>query len=228
MHIPKWKRWLSYLTELELEHISSDLHESLTISLIQGRIQLFADKAIYSFEDLYSNFAEAFNRVDLSRLPGKRVLVLGLGLGSVIQLLERNHHFQGEYTAVEWDEAIIYLAEKYTLTDLDVPLMTIAADAEIFLETYTDESFDLILVDIFKDDIIPDYFSTKACLKRLHMLLEPQGLIISNRLYRSSADQTITNRYTTEIFQSIFPNSAALTVEGNRLLFQDAAYLKSL
>lgn len=228
MHIPKWKRWLSYLTELELEHISSDLHESLTISLVQGRIQLFADKAIYSFEDLYSNFAEAFKHVDLNRLPGKRVLVLGLGLGSVIQLLEKKHAFHGEYTAVEWDEAIIYLAEKYTLKNIDVPLMTIAADAEIFLKTYTDELFDLILVDIFQDDVIPPYFSTKTCLQKLKSILATEGLIISNRLYKSPADQANTNLYTKDVFQTIFPTSAAITVEGNRLLFQDAAYLKSL
>lgn len=228
MLIPGWKRLLSYVTEIELEHLSSDYHESLTVCLTRGRIQLYADKAIYSFEDLYTNFSEAFLRVDLKRLPGKRVLVLGLGLGSVIQILEECHHFHGEYTAVEWDEAIIYLAEKYTLSRIEAPVMTFAADAEIFLKTYNDELFDLILVDIFHDDVIPPFFSSRACLDMLKESLHPDGLLISNRLYRSAADQAETDRYSRDIFKSAFPAAGALTIEGNRVLVQDTAYLKSV
>ncbi|MCF8236802.1 MAG: hypothetical protein K9I85_01490 [Saprospiraceae bacterium] len=228
MRVARWKRWLSHLMEIEIEHLSSDLHESLTVSLIKGRIQLYADKAIYSFEDLYSNFAEAFNRIDLGRLPGKRVLVLGLGLGSVIQLLEQKHDFQGEYTAVEWDEAIIYLAEKYTLHQVHAPIWTIAGDAEIFLETYAGDPFDLVLVDIFQDDHIPEYFSSRACLIALQNLLHPQGLMISNRLYRTKKDQEITDQFARDVFLPVFPDARGLTVEGNRVLFQDAAYLKTV
>ncbi len=223
-----WKRWLSYLTELEIEHLTSDLHETLTVCLVKGRIQLYADRAIYSFEDLYSNFAEAFMRVELDRIPGKRVLVLGLGLGSVIQLLEQKHQFNGEYTAVEWDEAIIYLAEKYTLHQIQAPLLTLAADAEIFLQTYEGDPFDLILVDIFQDDRIPTYFSSRGCLLALRKMLQPNGLIISNRLYRTRQDRVETDEYVRKVFHPLFPNGCGFTVEGNRVLIQDAAYLKTV
>lgn len=213
--------------EWELEHLHTDLHESLTVSLVNGRIQLFADRAIYSFEDLYANFAEAFARIDLNRLPGSRVLVLGLGLGSVIQLLEQKHHFKGDYTAVEQEEAIIYLAEKYTLGGLDGRITTITGDAKPFLLHYRGAPFDLVLLDVFQDDEIPEFFSTRSCLDCIQDLLSPDGLLIANRLYRTPHDQQQTDRYVRDIFKPMFPHAAALTVEGNRILFQDASYLKS-
>ncbi|MEZ5032750.1 MAG: methionine biosynthesis protein MetW [Saprospiraceae bacterium] len=227
MSIPRWKRWLSYLVELELEHLRTDMHESLTVSLVRGRIQLFADRAIYSFEDLYSNFAEAFHRIDLSRLPGSRVLVLGLGLGSVIQLLEEQHDFQGDYTAIEQDEAIIYLARKYTIDTINRPITTITGDAEPFLLSYQGSSFDLVLLDIFQDDHIPEFFSTPTCLACIQRLLHSNGLLITNRLYRTPQDQVQTDQYVRHVFKTMFPHAAAMTVEGNRILFHDASYLKS-
>lgn len=225
--VPLWKRWISHLFPIPVRHFATSVHPQLWVTVSRGRYQLSTPHAIYSFEDLYLNFAEAFRHTDLTRLPGKDVLVLGLGLGSVIRILEERFHMNGDYTAVELDEGIIGLAEEFGLADLRAPVTVIAADAEIFLRLQHDRQWDLILLDIFMDDRIPDFFSSADCLDQITRCLSAGGLLVNNRLYRSAVDRSETERYQREIFEPHFPHTAALDVQGNRMLFSDRAYLLS-
>lgn len=226
MKIPRWKRWLSWIWPLTIRTRRSAIHPSLTLLLSKGRFQLCTPQAIYSFGDLYVNFARTFRALALERLPGKDVLVLGLGLGSVIEMLENEHGLGGDYTAVEVDEAIIDLAKTFTLDELEVPLTIITADARDFLEVPSSRQFDLILLDIFQDVRIPDYFWTSKCLNRLDALLRPGGLLLDNRLYRSREDKVRTEAYLKDVFLPRFPHAAWMDVEGNRILIQDGSFLK--
>lgn len=225
--LPLWKRWLSHVFPIPVRRVSTSVHPDLTVALVRGRYQLSTPHAIYSFEDLYLNFAEAFRHTDFSRLPGREVLVLGLGLGSVIQILEEQFDLQGDYTAIELDEGIIGLAEEFGLAEVDAPVTVIAADAASFLQVQAGRTWDLILLDIFMDDRVPDFFSSSECLTLLAECLSDGGLLINNRLYRSSADRRETDRYQQEVFLKAFPHAAAIDVQGNRMLFSDRAYLLS-
>ncbi len=227
MIIPPWKRWLSYLWPITLDCLATEEHDYLLVSLVRGRLQLSTPNAIYSFEDLYINFAEAFRKINFDKLPGKNVLVLGLGLGSVIQMLEQEHHLGGTYTGVELDEAIIDLAQKFTLSHLDAQVTFIATDGAAFLQSWVGPGFDLIILDIFKDVKIPSYFSSAPCLEQVCALLSPAGLFLSNRLYRTNNDKKKTDTYVAEIFKNKFPNTISLNIEGNLILINDRAYLKS-
>ena len=226
--IPPWKKWLSHLFPIPVRRVATPLHPDLSVSLVRGRYQLCTPHAIYSFEDLYLNFAEAFRHTDFGRLPGRDVLVLGLGLGSVIRILEDRFDLQGDYTAVELDEGIIGLAEEFGLGTVRAPVTVIAADAETFLRVQAGRTWDLILLDIFLDDQVPDFFSTPECLTLLRQCLSDGGLLINNRLYRSAADQRDTDRYQREVFQAGFQEYGAIDVQGNRMLFSDRAYLLSV
>ena len=53
---PRWKKWLSHIIELELEKIESGYGHTLSLCLSDGRFQLNAENAIYSWEDKYDNF----------------------------------------------------------------------------------------------------------------------------------------------------------------------------
>lgn len=226
MKFPRWKRWLSYLYPIPVRHVSSPLHPTLYLELVRGRLQLSANRAIYSFEDLYLNFAEVFRHSDLQRLQGGDVLVLGLGLGSVIQMLERDHQLRGHYTAVEHDEVIAAWADELILKDLNARVQCIVANAASYLEQSTGQ-FDLILLDIFEDDQIPAWFSSAECLEHVQRLLRPGGLLISNRLYRSARDKEETNRYVGEVFGPAFPQAAWLDVNGNRMLISDRSFVRA-
>jgi len=224
-----WQRLRSYLWPVPLRTLRTPRHPRLSLQLVRGRYQLSTPNAVYSFGDLYVNFAEAFRILDLHRLPGRKVLVLGLGLGSVIELLENHHHFEGAYTAVEFDEDIIALARACTLDEISAPVRTIAADAADFLRGGAPGGpFDLILMDIFCDVLIPPFFSTGTCADLISGALAPGGLLIENRLYRTRADKANTEAYYRKVFLPRHPQAACLDVDGNRMLIQDGAYLSSM
>lgn len=67
------------------------------------------------------------------------------------------------YTGVELDEAVIYLASKYVMDELKSEIELIHADAYAFI-SQNKIKYDLICIDIFIDDKIPEIFLTKEFL----------------------------------------------------------------
>lgn len=220
MQPPRWKKWLSYFFEQHMESASSEYNPHLYVSLNRGRYQLCTAHAVYSFEELYDNFYKTFQRLDFEALPGKRVLLLGLGLGSIPQMLEQHFKQSFHYTAVEIDEAIIYLANKYVLHGLNSSIETICADATIFMEQ-TEEQFDLICMDIFLDDIVPSAFETVDFLENLKACLHPQGILLYNRLSVTDKDLSKTKAFFEYTFSDIFPNGTYYDVQSNWILIND-------
>lgn len=222
--VPKWKKWLSYIAEVHLESAPSKHNPHLYVSMRRGRFQLSTAHAIYSYEDLYTNFLYAFRQMRLERLPGDEVLLLGLGLGSVPLMLERvfDRHFR--YTAVELDPNVIYLASNYGLSGLASPITTLAADAHAYM-MQQEEEYSLICMDVFLDDVIPTAFKQRSFLKALKSALQPGGVVMYNCLYRSDADQSATEHFYRTHFLEVFPDGGYMEVAGNWILLSDKAIL---
>jgi len=215
--IPAWKRWLSYLFEFHLESAPSEYNPHLYVSLKNGRYQMCTAHAIYSYEDLYTNFYYAFEQVDLRSLPNREVLVLGLGLGSIPFMLERHFGQSFNYTLVEIDEQVIALAEKYCLQGLDSPTTTIQADAFAFM-MQNQTKYGMICMDIFRDDVIPKPFESAGFLQALKRGLAPGGTLLYNRLYRKESDKTKTEAFFNNQFLPVFPQGSYYEKDGNWVL----------
>jgi len=214
---PKWKRWLSYLMEMEIETIESIHQFPLTVALTKGRYQLYTDNAIYSFDDLYDNFYKAFEQIALDQIPSDDVLILGFGLGSIPYMLE--HHFERQfvYTGVEMDEAVIYLASKYTLPRLKSPVQLIQSRAEIYAGQCP-QQFGLICMDVFVSDQVPEVLERPVFLQQLKELLLPNGILLFNRLFLTPEDQEKTRRFYKEVFSEVFEDATYVEVKGNWIL----------
>lgn len=214
---PLWKNWLSYLFEWHIESSSSAYNPHLYVSLKKGRYQLSTAHAVYSFADLYSNFADTFDLLDWETNEIRKVLVLGLGLGSIPLLLEEHLGSDFHCTAIEIDEAVIGLASKYGLPGLSAPLEVICANAETYL-AQSQERFDLICMDIFLDDKVPTYFEGAPFLQALKDHLEPKGVLLYNRLAASKPDTKATEAFYKGNFLKIFPAGEYLPLSGNWML----------
>ena len=224
-HPPKWKKWLSYLFEQHIESVEGTLNPSLHVSLVNGRYQLSTDTAVYSFDDLYDNFTTAFEQTDLNAFQPKSVLILGLGLGSVPYILESKYNLQPAYTAVELDEAVIYLAEKYRLADLKAPIQCIAADAEVFVSINT-EIFDLIVIDIFIDDLIPVPFLEETFMAQIKDMLHADGLLMFNHMAMDKEQKERSIQYLEQVMRPLFPSSTYIETRNNHILVNTSQYLK--
>lgn len=227
IQIPRWRYWLSHVWEQTLETTSSEHNDYLQVSLVRGRLQLTAEDAIYSFADYYLNFRKTFKKFDFSRLPKQAdVLILGLGLGSIANLLSEVYQRDYHYTAVEIDPVIVDLAAEYSLPRLSVPVEVVTADAFYFLQLNA-RKYDLICMDVFQDAIIPDLMESKDYLRLLKATLKPGGALIYNRLAATSEDRKESKAFFEEEFLSIFTKGDYLDTGGNYMLLNDGNFLFS-
>lgn len=217
MKIPLWKKYLSYLFEMHLESRTSEYNPELHVSLVDGRLQLYTERAIYSFADLYHNFRRAFEQISLEDHSIEKVLVLGLGLGSIPYMLEKTFKKKYHYTHIEIDEEVIDLANQYVLKYLDAPQQTICADAFAFALT-CQEKFDLITVDLFLEDVIPAKFEDPTFIENLARLLNPSGVLLINRMADSSKNLEQNQQFLKRRFLKVFPNGGYLDMGKNWML----------
>lgn len=227
MRIPFWKKWLSHLTPITLEETATEQNPELSVMLSRGRVQLLSGDAIYSWDDLYKNFLVAFDRLDIVERKIEDVLLLGLGLGSIPYMLEKTFNRSYHYTAIEWDETVAELAHKYTISRLESPIEVVTADAEMFVAV-TEERFDLLIVDIFEDELTPPQFCTQEFLQACEELLRPGGLLMFNRLHGEDVSvQQVTERFFERSFKIVFPDAWAIDTKGNWILCAEKKFTQT-
>lgn len=218
MPIPLWKRWLSYLAELPIEQSGSDYNPVLEVSIKRGQFRLSTANAIYSYGNRYFNFSRSFDRMNWSKLPGQEVLLLGLGLGSIPYMLEKSYRKKFYYTAVDIDEEVMRLADKYLLHTLKSPIERVCADAAVFVAVSPDETYDLVCIDLFDDDRIPEDFIQPAFLEELARILTPNGLALYNCLAFTPEERRQSEHFFNGPFRAVFPKAKALYLGPNIVL----------
>jgi spermidine synthase len=117
----------------------------------------------------------------------KRVLILGVGGGTVIRQL-RQWHPDVEVVGIELNPTHLYIARRFF--DLDDPAVTlIEADAITWLQIYDGEPFDLIVDDLFfEEDGEPcrAVSANRDWMRTLVAALSPHGMLAMN--FISSSD----------------------------------------
>lgn len=215
-----WIKTASYFADIQLETVESVYSGPLEVICRKGRYALCTNNAVYSYDDLYVNFSDSFERLDLEAYGLQNVLVLGLGLGSIPWLLEKKFHKIYNYTFVEIDQKIVNLAEHYTLSDLTAPYTICCEDALTYIKD-CEQTFDMIIVDLFIDNTVPSVFESIDFLQNLKRLLRPEGLLLYNRLTDTPELLEQTTQFYEEGFQPIFPKSVALELGTNKMLINN-------
>ncbi len=98
------------------------------------------------------------------------------------------------------------------------------ADAQSFL-ALNQTSFDLICVDLFVDDQIPEKFKTQDFLEELKGSLTPRGLLVFNTLAFRDRDKKESRDFFDGIFNTVFENGELVPVYKNYMLINDRTYL---
>lgn len=217
-----WQRILSYFREIHIESAPSDLNPHLYVSLSKGRFMLSTAKAVYSHGDLYDNFVQTFKRVNWSHLPGPDFLLLGYGLGSIPAILEKmGHEFQ--FTGIEKDAHVIYLASKYTLNDLKSPVHLYEVDAGDYLSQQK-KTFSAICMDIFVEDQIPSHFTTEKFIQQLKSRLKKNGLLFVNTIRPKDEEEKTLTLFQKQL-QQAFPEGSFVEVGPNAVFVNESSAL---
>ena len=178
---------ISHLFEWPVTELSSPHNKQLKVVLHRGRYKLITEGAIYSFGDLYSNYRKSFERLHWKEYNIESCLILGLGMGSIPDMLVSTFNQHLKFTAVEIDEAVTYLASTYVLTPKKIDVEIFTADAGAFLEWHNGK-YDMICSDVFVGDEIPESLESEEALLEMKEMLNPRGLLLFNRLNRFESD----------------------------------------
>jgi spermidine synthase len=171
------KKLLSYLLPITVSAIETEKNGKVTVTYDFGKKLLHSQNANYSYGSLQKILEFGLNQVPVSSCNS--VLILGFGGGSVVSSLRERFGFKNWIDAVDFDATIIALAlEEFGLKN-DNQLTTIHQEAFTYLQTCT-KNYDLIVVDIFVDQWVPNEFYTSEFWNVLQTRLTQNGHFIFN------------------------------------------------
>ncbi len=201
----------SFFSDIVIEKTTSQYNYPLEVLLYNGKYMLNSPHATYSYEDKYSSYKDALDRIKPELKTVNSVLILGLGLGSIAQMLQKIHHVNGPIDCVEFDNIIIQLAEKYYPTKNDFSQLNIHhSDAlEWILENV--KQFDLITVDLFIDKRVPEQFHDEQFLEVLKKALSSKGILLFSTLKENYFTETVLH----ENLQKVFSGGYNIDTGGN-------------
>ncbi len=202
------------MVELPVTTRSSEYNPELKVTYHRGRFKLTTLGAIYSFEDLYSNFRISFEKLHWDQHKIETCLVLGLGLGSIPDMLVTRFKKNLSFAAVDIDEVVIELAMKYVLRPKKINIDVFTADAASFLEWHHGR-YDMICTDVFIGDRIPAELQTIEALTLMKGMLRSNGLLLYNRLSRYQPDIDANLKFLNRIFLKVFPEGGYIDLDGN-------------
>lgn len=123
----------------------------------------------------------------------KRVLVLGMGGGSIPRVY-RKLFPETPIDVVEIDEAVVQVAAQWFDFKAGGKLKVHVKDGRQFVKQagVFGQSWDIVLLDAFNGDYIPEHMMSKEFLEECQRILAPNGVLVANtfsasRLYQSES-----------------------------------------
>ncbi len=178
MKIPWYKYLLSYFYLVKIKDINSEFNPGLCLQMEAGKLLLNTNNANYSYGNMHTVFEEAFELCKIEEFPPKNLLILGLGTGSVIDILQRQYGLEPKITAVEIDPAVINCLQYWEQLQLQTAEI-ICGDAFKVVNDIKDK-FDLIIVDLFIDLDVSAGIHDLQFFEQLKQLLNVKGTILVN------------------------------------------------
>ena len=213
-----FKKFLSFFIPVNLVKKDSEVSQQLEVTLNNGKLVLDSKNTNYSYGSLQRILRKGLHYIGFERIRGfKNVLVLGVAGGSVIKTLADDIAYNGKITGVEIDPKVIEIANKYF--DLDkVPNCNIVICDAFEFVLKTKETYDLIIIDIFKDTVMPSFLFEDFFINKINALLNVNGFILFNTMTLTKKDFE-RNQYYKEHFNSDYSIRLYPKVEEHNELF---------
>ena len=199
----KIKNILSYLQPILLEAREGKITPYLEVVKQNGKNVLNSQNANYSFNGLDHIFKQLFKKINLQNFHFENILILGMGAGNAIELLRETYHINAPITAIEKDPVVIELAKKHFNIDRHKDLTILNEDAFDYVVN-TKEKYDLIISDLFVDDVVPKIFASKDYISGLKRVSKSDACIIYNKMTEQTAHKQELKPLK-ENFDSLFP-----------------------
>ena len=147
----------------------------------------------------------------LSRKPPQRILVVGLGGGSLPVFLHRAYP-EVQIDVVEIDPEVVRVAKRYFDVTEDTRLRIHVADGRRFIEQSAAASYDIVILDAFGAKEVPTHLSTQEFLLSVKRLLRRDGVSVSN-IWGPNSNPRYFDMVATH--QAVFDELAAIYAPSN-------------
>ena len=175
-------KYFSFFIPINVIKRKSTISDSLEVTWNNGELVLDSKNTNYSYGSLQRILKKGLKYIGYERIRNyENVLVLGVAGGSVIKTLVGDIKFKGKITGVEIDPEIIEIATTYfKLNEIDNLELVVEDAFEFVLKTKT--HYDLIIIDIFQDIIMPNFLFEDYFIQRINFLLNVNGFILFNTM----------------------------------------------
>ena len=199
----------SYLWGIKLKTYHSKLNGILELWLINNHKVLNSAHANQSFDSMHRIFQKVFSKTGIQQKSINNVLLLGLGCGSIPTILFDELKINCLITAVDHDELMLQIANEHFNIQRFKNMEVVIDDAMKYVEECKTD-FDLIIVDLFYDDEVPEKFLEAPFIQNINELLNTQGLLIFNMITQTKIQQKRFNA-----LLSYFPHAEIVKANGS-------------
>ena len=183
------KRLLSYILPVKIYQKKSEFSKNLEVTWNNGYLVLDSENTNYSFGSLQRVLKKGLKYIGYDRINTfDNILILGVAGGSIIETLKNEVKFEGKITGVEIDRTVVEIANNYFGLNQYKNVEIVIDDAFEFV-LKTKERYDLIVIDIFQDTIMPNFLFEDFFINRINFLLNVNGFILFNTMVLDYQDR---------------------------------------
>jgi spermidine synthase len=183
------KRLLSYILPVKIYQKKSEFSKNLEVTWNNGYLVLDSENTNYSFGSLQRVLKKGLKYIGYDRINTfENILILGVAGGSIIETLKNEVKFEGKITGVEIDRTVVEIANNYFGLNQYKNVEIVIDDAFEFV-LKTKERYDLIVIDIFQDTIMPNFLFEDYFINRVNFLLNVNGFILFNTMVLDYQDR---------------------------------------
>ena len=147
--------------------------------------------------------------------PPRRILLVGLGGGSIPKVIMA-HFPHTALDVVELDAAVVQVARTWFDFQPNGQVAVHAMDARVFVrqKIRQGQHYDLILLDAFDHDYVPEHLLTVEFLQQVRQLLAPGGVVAANTFSRGRLQP-----HEEATWQAVFPHLLRAQRRMNDILY---------
>ncbi|TGD59606.1 spermidine synthase [Flavobacterium humi] len=189
------KKFLSFIIPIKIHQKKSEINTSLEIAWNNGQLVLDSKNTNFSYGSLQKVLKFGLLKIGFEKVKAcKHIAVLGVAGGSVIKSLIDEVGYKGKITGVELDKVAIDLANRYFGLDQIENLEIIIGDAQSFVQQTT-QKFDLVIIDIFQDNVMPGFLFDEKFTANILDCLTETGTVLFNTIVSTNSDQIRNANY---------------------------------
>ena len=198
------KKIFSYLYPIKIYQSKSSLSKSIEVTWANGELVLDSENANYSYGSLQRILRFGLKNIGFSKIASmNHILVLGVAGGSVIKTLVDEIKYKNKITGVEIDPEISKVANTYfKLNEIENFEIIIDDAFEFVLKTKI--KYDLVIIDIFQDTVMPSFLFETFFVKRICSLLKNNGFVLFNTMILNEVQNLRNKKYVSDFYENNF------------------------